>query len=177
MHDISEGTGIQDDKILDVLVAQYIYLIPETQEKNFVALWKQPVAHTKNNICLDLKGAITAFLLYATSISEPETVWDYLRVLVMSLLFLLNITEYKLVPLEARIIYLLHCENAYEHSIEETELTNRVLSEYQKTLPVNTQAIDITKTITNLNQLGIIDIREGYITLIQKVWGTYNGER
>lgn len=166
----AENCG-KDNMIAKSIVDNYIEFLPESDLKRMIFLGNDPVSYKLGNVRIDLKKAILAGVELAASISMPESVFHYIQMLIVAILFIRSATQQKMNGLESYIIYLLHIKGTYQFGIEEEQFIRDFQEWYmlQKSITLKRQMV--VDTINHLYELKAIDIENGKIILKEKVWG------
>ena len=102
------------------IVADFVEFLPDNDIKGMVFLVNDPVSYKLGNAMIDLRKAILAAVEFAASVSRPESLFNYIQMLIISVLFIRSLTRQELNGLEAYTVYLLHMKGAYQYGIEST---------------------------------------------------------
>lgn len=153
------------------IVDNFIEFIPEDHIKGMIFLGSDPASYKIGNVRIDLKKAILAGVEFTASINAPESIFNYIQLLIVSAIFIGKASRQELGRLEAQIVYWLHLRGAYELGIEE-ELFILNFQEWYQEKKANTLARgEIVEAINHLYSINVADFREGNIYLKEKVWG------
>lgn len=164
MFGLEESTGSN-------IVDNYIMVIPDDARKGMIFLRDEAVSYKFGNIRMDLKKAIVAGLELMASVSCPESLFNYLQLLIVGVLFIQKATRQDMGKIEAHIVYYLHIRNGYEIGIERESFVD-VFSEWNKEQNENVlNSVEIENAIKNLYKWKIIDIVDGQIWLKEIVVG------
>ena len=120
LQDYASDSG-EDKTVATNIVDNCIEFLPEDDMKGMIFLRNDPVSYKLGNVRLDLKKAILEVLELAASVSRPESIFNYIQLLIVSVLFIGNATKLELSRLEAHVIYLLHTKGAYQSGVEEEQ--------------------------------------------------------
>ena len=107
LQDYASDCG-EDKMAAKNIVDSYIEFLPENDIKNMVFLGNDPVSYKLGNVRIDLKKAILAGVELAASVSRPESIFNYIQMLIVSVLFIRSVTRLELNGIEVYIVYLLH---------------------------------------------------------------------
>ena len=118
LQDCARNYG-EDETLGKNIVDNFIEFLPEDDIKGMVFLNNDPVVYNLGNVRLDLKKAILAGVEFAASISRPENVFNYIQLLIVSILFIRSATRQELSGIEAHVVYLLHQKEAYQSGVKE----------------------------------------------------------
>lgn len=111
----------ENEAVAKGIVADFVEFFPDDDVKGMVFLGNDPVSYKLGNARIDLRKAILAGAEFAASVSRPESMFTYIQMLIVSALFIRNITRQELNGLEAYAVYLLHIRGAYQFGIEEEQ--------------------------------------------------------
>lgn len=163
-YDLDESTGAY-------IADNYITVLPEDARKGMIFLGEDSASYKAGNIKIDFKKAVMAGLELAASISKPESVFNYIQLLIASTLFIGKSVKHELTRLEAYIVYLLHKKGAYDRGIDENLLIGEVQEWYQHKEGKEVGREEVVNAINNLYSLNVADFDNGKIYLKEHVWG------
>lgn len=163
-YDLEESFGIY-------IVDHCITVLPEDARKGMIFLGKDAVSYKVGNVKLDLKNALIAGLELVASVNMPESIFNYIQLLIVSAFFIEKVMKHNLSKLEAYIVYWLHMKNAYNAGIEEEKFVCELQEWYQGKEGRKLSREDVTDTISRLCDIKIVDFENGNIYLKEKVWG------
>lgn len=152
------------------IVNNFIEFLPENEIKNMIFLDGDPTSYKLGNVRIDLKKAMLAGVEFAASVSTPESIFNYIQLLIISVLFIKNVTRQELNGIEASVIYLLHMKEAYEFGIEEGQFINEMQEWYQQKNE-ELEYEKIVEAINHLYNMKTAKLENGKIFLKEKVWG------
>lgn len=66
------------------IVDNYITVLPEDARKGMIFLGEDSASYKAGNIKIDLKKAVIAGLEFAASVSKPESVFNYIQLIIVS---------------------------------------------------------------------------------------------
>ena len=153
------------------IVDHCITVLPEDARKGMIFLGENVVSYKAGNVKLDLKSALIAGLELVASVNMPESIFNYIQLLIVSVFFIEKVTKQNLSKLEAYIVYLLHMKNAYNAKVEEEKFICELQKWYQEKEGENLSKREIVETINYLYEIKVIDFENGSIYLKEKVWG------
>lgn len=153
------------------IVDNFIEFLPEDDMKGMIFLRNDPVSYKLGNVRIDLKKAILAGLELAASVSRPESIFNYIQMLIVSVLFIRSTTRQELSRIEAYIVYLLHTKGAYQFDIEEEQFIYELQEWYMQRESTTLEKGKIVGTINHLYEMKMVDLENGKICLREKVWG------
>lgn len=156
------------------IVDNYITVLPEDARKGMIFLGEDSASYKAGNIKIDLKKAVIAGLEFAASISKPESVFNYIQLIIVSVFFIEKSAKQELSRLEAYIIYLLHEKEAYNTGVEEERFIREVQEWYQQKEGKTVGREEVADAINNLYGIKAADFDSGNIFLKEHVWGTVN---
>lgn len=164
-YDLEESAGTY-------IVDNFITVLPEDARKGMIFLGEDSVSYKAGNIKMDLKKAIIAALEFAASISKPESVFNYIQLIIVSAFFIGKSAKQELSRLESYVVYLLHKKGAYDTGIEEERFISEVQEWYQQKEGKSVDRDDIVDVMNNLYRVEVVDFNNGNIYLKEHVWGT-----
>lgn len=153
------------------VVDNFVQFIPEDMVKGMIFLGDESLSYKPENFKVDLKGAIFAGLEFLASINKPESIFQYLQLLIVSVCFVENCIKVKLNNEEAYIVYFLHKEDAYSLSMEEELFIARLQEWYQEMQMCELPRKNIEDALNNLYQMKVVEIENGKIILKEQVRG------
>lgn len=137
-----------------------------------VFLGNEAVSYKFGNIRMDFKKAIAAGIELLASVSCPESLFNYLQLLIAGALFIQKATRQDIGKNEAYIVYYLHIRNGYETGIEEDAFIND-FSKWHKEKNENIlEPVEIRTAIENLCHWKVVHIDDGKIWLKEMVMGS-----
>ena len=145
----------EDKTVATNIVDNFIEFIPENDMKGMIFLRNDPASYKLGNVRLDLKKAILAGLELAASASRPESIFNYIQMLIVSVY----------------IIYLLHIKGAYQSDIEEEQFIHDLQEWYMQRENTTLERGKIVGAINHLYEMKAVDFENGKIRLKEKVWG------
>ncbi|GFH88788.1 hypothetical protein IMSAGC002_00026 [Lachnospiraceae bacterium] len=154
------------------IVDNYITVLPEDARKGMIFLGEDSASYKMGNIKIDLKKAVIAGLEFAASISKPESVFNYIQLIIVSVFFIENSTKHELSRLEAYVIYLLHEKGAYNTGVEEERFIREAQEWYQQKEGKAVAREEVVDAINNMYEIKAADVDSGNICLKEHVWGT-----
>lgn len=162
-HGLKETLG-------DYIVDNYIEVRPEPPVKEMIFQGERAISYKLGNIRIDIKKALVAGLELAASVSRPESIFHYIQLLIVAVLFVAKSTRQEASELETYIIYLLHRKGAYR-SIEEEAFICEMQDWYQDKKGDKLSRGEIVEAINHLYEMRIADFENGNIYLKECVWG------
>ena len=154
------------------IVDNYITVLPEDARKGMIFLGEDSASYKVGNIKMDLKKAVIAGLEFAASVSKPESVFNYIQLIIVSAFFIGKSIKRELGRLEAYVVYLLHKKGAYDTGVEEERFIGEVQEWYQQKEGKAVDRDDIVDVMNNLYKIKVADFNDGNIYLKEHVWGT-----
>lgn len=165
MLGLEESTG-------NSIVDNYIMVIPDDARKGMVFLGNEAVSYKFGNIRMDFKKAIAAGIELLASVSCPESLFNYLQLLIAGALFIQKATRQDIGKNEAYIVYYLHIRNGYETGIEEDAFINDFSKWYKEKNENILEPAEIRHAIENLCHWKVVDRDDGKIWLKEMVMGS-----
>ncbi len=153
------------------IVDNFITVLPEDARKGMIFLGEDSASYKAGNIKIDLKKAVIAGLEFAASVSKPESVFNYIQLIIVSAFFIGKSVKQELSRQEAYVIYLLHKKGAYDAGVEEGLFIREVQEWHQQREGKAVDRDDIVDVMTNLYRIKVVDFNDGNIYLKEHVWG------
>lgn len=154
------------------IVDNYITVMPEDARKGMIFLGEDSASYKAGNVKIDFKKALIAGLEFAVSISKPESIFNYIQLIIVSAFFIEKSIKLELGRLEAYVVYLLHKKNAYEVGVEEEPFVRELQEWYQQKEGQAVGKDDIVDAMNHLYRVKVADFSDGNIYLKEHVWGT-----
>ena len=165
---IKQGLNPEFGKLI---MENYLEIIPDDSKKEMIFLGEKSASYKIGNIRLDLKSVLIALADFVASLNKPETFFEYVQLVIISIFCVGAVTKKELDYNCAIIIDLLHIRNAYEigFTVKQVESEiNKMKANYQF------EKFDMEKleeNITNLLKWNVIRMEEEKIYLNESVWG------
>ena len=70
------------------IVDNYITVMPEDARKGMIFLGEDSASYKAGNVKIDFKKALIAGLEFAVSISKPESIFNYIQLIIVSAFFI-----------------------------------------------------------------------------------------
>ena len=156
----------------DYIVDNYITVLPEDARKGMIFLGKDPASYKAGNVKIDFKKAIIAGFELVASISRPESIFNYIQLVIVSVFFIEKAIKQELGRLESYVVYLLHKKGAYDTGIEEERFISELQEWCQQKEGRAVGRGEIIGAINNLYGIKAADFNNGNIYLKEHVWGT-----
>ena len=153
------------------IVDNYITVLPEDARKGMIFLGEDSASYKAGNVKIDLKKAIVAGLELTASISKPESVFNYIQLIIVATFFIEKSVKQELSRLEAYAVYLLHRKDAYDTGVEEEQFIGELQEWYQQREGKSVEREEVIDAINTLHEIKAVNISNGYIYLQEHVWG------
>lgn len=154
----------------DYLVDNFITVVPEDARKGMIFLREDSASYKAGNVKIDLKKALVAGLEYVAAVNKPESIFNYIQIIIVSVLFVVKSVKQEIGKLEAQVVYFLHEKGAYEVGIEEEEFISAMRKWYQQRKGEILERKDIDTALHSLYEVKIVDFDNGKIYLKEKVF-------
>ena len=155
------------------IVDTYITVLPEDARKGMIFLGKDLASYKAGNVMIDFKKALVSGFEFAASISRPESIFNYIQLIIASVFFIEKSVKQELSRLEAYAVYLLHKKGAYDTAgIEEERFISELQELYQQKEGTTVGKEDVVGAINNLYKIKTVDFNNGNIYLKEHMWGT-----
>ncbi len=161
-----------EESVGTYIVDNFITVLPETSRKGMIFLGEDSASYKAGNIKIDLKKVVIAGLEFAASVSKPESVFNYIQLIIVSAFFIGKSVKQELSRLETYVIYLLHKKGAYDAGVKEGLFISEVQEWYQQKEGKAVDRDDIVDVMNNLYRIKVADFNDGNIYLKEHVWGT-----
>lgn len=153
------------------IIDRFIEFMPEEHVMSMMFGAKTTVSFKPGNVRIDLKKAILAGLNLMVSINAPENIYGYIRLLILSVLFIEQAFVEKLNEIESRIVYWLHDRGAYQRGVEEEQFILNFQEWYQEEEGKALSREDLTDAINHLYQIKVAYLENGCVYLKERIWG------
>lgn len=170
LQDYADDCG-ENKAVATNIVENFIEFLPEDDMKGMIFFRNDPVSYKLGNVRLDLKNAILAGLELVAAVSRPESIFNYIQMLIVSVLFIRGIARQELDKIEAYIVYLLHIKEVYQSEIEEEQFIHDLQEWYMQRENTMLERGKIVSAINRLYEMKAVDFENGKIRLKEKVWG------
>ena len=160
-----------DEKTGAGITESYIMVIPDEDRKGMIFLGKDAVSYKLGNVRLDLKKAIAAGLELVAAVNHPDSLFNYLQLIIVAAFFIQKSTGKAIGKMEAYLVYFLHLRNSYEIGMDEDLLVKEFSAWYQAYGGQAMAEPEIRTAVNNLYSLKILDINSGQIYLKERVVG------
>ena len=160
-----------DESVGAKLIDDYITVFPDDARKGMIFLGKDAASYKPGNIKVDLKKAIIAGFEFFAAFSKPNSIFNYIQLLITSIFLIGKATKQKLSSIDSRIVYLLHKSDAYDIGIEEKQFINEAQKWYLQNEGKIIERDEIVAAINSLYEIKAIDIKDGNVYLKEVVWG------
>lgn len=155
----------------DYISEEVISIIPETDKQGLITIHDGKSYSIKpSNVKVDLKKALAAGLELIVSLSMPRNMFNYIQLLLASVIFATKSMTIEIGKEEAMIVYWLHKNNYYDKGIEEDIFINNI-KDFLAEKEIIISEKDIRDKINVLYKNDIIRIEEGIIFINEKVVG------
>lgn len=161
----------EDAGMAKYIVDNFVEFIPEDDVKGMIFLGNNSASYKAGNVRLDFRKTLLAGVEFVASISSPESIFNYIQLLIVSVLFIGNATKLELSRLEAYVIYLLHTRGAYQSGVEEERFILEVQEWYWQKEGKELDCGAVVDAINHLCDIKVADFNYGRINLIERVWG------
>lgn len=151
------------------IVDNYIIIMPDEERKGMIFLGNESASYKGGNIKLDFKKAIVAGMELTASVNMPESIFNYIQLLIVGAFFIQKSTKEELNNLEAYIVYFLHIRDAYTIGIQEEQFMDEFQSWYWEQEEKALKLEEITEAVNRLYKIQTVDIVEGIIYLKEYV--------
>lgn len=165
---MSHDLEIQEDTA-SLIADKYLEIIPDSLEKNIVFLNEDSYSLKPGNIKLDMKCFIIAGIEFFASISNPESLFNYIQLALLIIIFAGKIGIKKLNKECSVIVFALHQLGAYDSYVSEEQIkekVNKICEEREMDFVTN-----FTELLNQLYEMGVIKMENGRIALNESVWG------
>lgn len=164
-----------DEKIADLIMDNYLEIIPDDFKKDMIFLGKESVSHKGKNALFDLKSTLVKSIELLLTVDKPDTIFACVKVVMQVLIYIGSITRKKLDYDYAVIISVLHKRDAYEFGVDREQIIeeiNKMKNSYQ------IKGVDLNKLdeeIRDLAEWEVICWEGEKIYLKEQVYGHIPG--
>ena len=158
------------ESIGSYIVDNFITVWPEDARKGMIFLGEDSVSYKAGNVKIDLKKALIAGLELAASVNQPESILNYIQLIIVCVFFIEKSVRQDIGKLEARIVYFLHEKGAYDTGVEEERVICEMQECYQQKEGKALEREKIVDATNFLCEVKAIDLFEGKIYLNEKVF-------
>lgn len=165
---MSHDLKIQED-MASLIADKYLEIIPDTLEKNIVFLNKDSYSLKPGNIKLNMKCFVMAAIEFFASISNPESLFSYIQLALLIIIFVGKIEIKKLNKECSVIVFALHQFSAYDFYVSEEQIkekVDKICEEKEMDFVTN-----FTESLNQLYEMRVIKMENGRIALNESVWG------
>ena len=160
-----------EESVGDYIVDNFITVLPEDARKGMTFLGKKSVSYKADNIKMDFKKALIAGLVFVSAINKPESLFNYIQLLIISAFFVGKSISWELSRLESYVVYLLHEKGAYDIGVEEERFISELQEWYHQKEGDVIGRNEVAEAINTLYEVKTIDLDSGNIYLKEHVWG------
>lgn len=154
-----------------LIMDNYLEIIPDNSKREMIFLGKESSSYKMGNIRLDLKSVLIALADFLTSLNKPETFFEYVQLVIITIFCVGAVTKKELDYNCAVIVYLLHKRNGYEIGFTVNQVKaeiNKMRDDYQFE---DFDMEKLEKNIKNLLKWNVIRMEEEKVYLNERVWG------
>lgn len=154
-----------------LIMDNYLEIIPDNSKREMIFLGKESSSYKMGNIRLDLKNVLIALADFLTSLNKPETFFEYVQLVIITIFCVGAVTKKELDYNCAVIVYLLHKRNSYEIGFTVNQVKaeiNKMRDDYQFE---DFDMEKLEKNIKNLLKWNVIRMEEEKVYLNERVWG------
>ncbi len=149
-----------------------VTVIPESGRTGFFVRKEELVSYRLENIKFDFKNALIPALELVTAINAPESIFNYVQLLIATALFVGKAIRKEYKKLDAFIIIALHeREKKGQEHINEEDFVKSVIEDYKKAEGKEVGSKEVYESINRLLETRVVCIDNGFISLIETVWG------
>ena len=154
-----------------MIMDNYLEIIPDDSKREMIFLGKESVSYKMGNIRLDLRSVLIALADFVASLNKPETFFQYVQLVIISIFCVGTITKKELDFNCAVIVSVLHRRNAYEmgFTVEQVGAEIKKMIDEGQLEEIDMESLD--KNIRNLLKWNVICMEEEKIYLNERVWG------
>ena len=159
----------------NMIMDKYFELIPDITKRDMIFLGNASASYKLGNVKLDLKNVMLALANFVASLNQPKSVFEYVQLVIISVLCVGTITKKELDYNCAVVVYALHKINAYDIGFTLEQLKNQIikmLEDYQVKV-FKMEKLD--ETIEDLLKWKVICMEDEKIYLNEKIWGRIKG--
>ena len=170
LNDLSLKYELEPD-FGNLIIDKYLEIIPDNFKKDMIFLGKESFSYKLGNIRLDLRSVLIALAEFMTSLNKPETFFQYMQLVIVSILCVGAVTKKELDHNCAVILYALHKRNAYEIGVTSELLKFEIQKDIDNYQTEDFEMEKFDRNINNLLKWSVIYMEEEKLYLNEKVWG------
>lgn len=160
-----------DPQFGNLIMDNYLEIIPEDSKKEMIFLGKESASYKMGNIRLDLRNVFIALADFIVSLNKPETFFQYVQLIMISIFCIGAITKKELDFNCAVIVSILHRRNAYEIGSTKEQMKAEIHTMKDNGQLEEFDMENLDKTIANLLEWNVISIENEKVFLNERVWG------
>lgn len=156
---------------IDFFSENGVAFVIEPRVMNIVHNREEPMSFKPGNVFLDLRKSLGAAVGIVSGLKKPENVLGAIQLVLLIILKIKDAMDVKLPDGSAEVIIALFMNNGFDTYIEENELYIKV-NDYNKRNRYPIIEKDKYFEINSfLDRYGVIEIKNGKVRLIEKVFG------
>lgn len=155
----------------ETIMDQYLEIIPDDSKRGMIFLGEKSASYKLGNARLDLKSVLLAAADFVVSLSQPESIFQYVQLAVISALCIGAAVKKELDFNCAVIVYALHQLDAYERAINTDQLKYKIEDMTEGSCMEDFAMERLERNINELLKWNIIRMEEEQIFLNEIVWG------
>lgn len=165
------GSYGKNEEMAKRIIENFVEFLPESKIKGIIFLQHDPISYKFGNVRLDFKQALAAGFEFVASVSNPESIFNYIQLLLVSIVFIRNATKQPLGELEAMVVYMLHTKEMYTPRMEEERFICAIQKWYFQKKNKKIEYESIVEAINHLYDMETVGFNNGKIFLKESVWG------
>lgn len=154
-----------------LIMDNYLEIIPDDSKRQMIFLGENSVSYKPGNIRLDLRSVLIALADFVASLSSPDTFFQYIQLIILSVLCVGAITKKEIDMNCAIIIDVLHKLNAYERGYTAEQVKTEIKNTKYNSKFENFDMDKFDENISSLLKWNVVSVVEEKIYLNECVWG------
>lgn len=154
-----------------LIMDNYLEIIPDDSKRQMIFLGENSFSYKLGNIRLDLRSVLIALADFVASLSNPDTFFQYIQLIILSVLCVGALTKKEIDMNCAIIIDVLNKLNAYERGYTVEQIKKEVRQKKYKNVSGNFDIEKFDDYINSLLKWNVINIVDEKIYLNESVWG------
>lgn len=160
-----------DAAFAEKIADEYVVLIADSGISELIYNRKQPMSLKPGNLFVDMKGSLKAAAEIFAGYQRPDNWLSAIQLMLLLILSLKNIINVKLPEKSAEVLIVLNRMEGFERAVEEEKLLQQVRKFEEVYGLEQTEEVEFVENMNFLDKYGIVEISDGKVILIEKVFG------
>lgn len=155
----------------ETIMDQYLEIIPDDSKRDMISLGEKSASYKLGNARLNLKSVLLAAADFVVSLSQPESIFQYVQLAIISALCISAAVKKELDYNCAVIVYALHQLDVYERGVNTDQLKCKIKDMMECGHAEDFAMERLERNINELLKWNMIRMEEERIFLNETVWG------